>query len=534
MQLNLLIIDDETLAIEGVKAAISLSDLLFENIYTACNVRQAMDVVNNNPVDIILCDIEMPQGNGLDFLATISETHPYIQSIILSCHDEFHYAKTSLQLGCMDYLLKPATPQDLECVIKKAIQAIRQNQLYERYKKHDGIWHIQETMLYERFWQEIINETIPPELTEIRKVATQRNISFFEDKRTIPILIHVQTWAEKTTPRDERLQEFALKNIFEEIVLINGTTGHALTIHDSLMLGLYCCNDTTNIFDIKANCEMFIQSLREFWECDLCCYIGQPVYPSDLSACVNNLKLLRDNNIAMTNSTILLQDKYPEFTQTDSINFRILKIVIDQDNINHVKLSLLDLFDKWVISHEFDVKLLLQFQQDFLQSVYIYLNNKGIQAHQLLHDNNSIELYRNASKNVLSMKIWIEYILERADFYTKETNKTGSVVENVKKHVANNLFEKITCKSIADAVFLNPDYLTKYFKKETGQTLSDYIVQSRMEAAKTLLRTTDMPVSAISSTLCYDSPSHFSLSFRKRIGVPPNNYRKTCEKTNEF
>ncbi len=106
--MRLLIVDDEIFAIEGIKAGVNWEVLDFSEVLTANSYAQAVEIMEDTPVEIILCDIEMPNESGLELVAWVNEHHPKTECIILSCHDEFDFARQAVQLRCLDYILKPA------------------------------------------------------------------------------------------------------------------------------------------------------------------------------------------------------------------------------------------------------------------------------------------------------------------------------------------------------------------------------------------------------------------------------------------
>lgn len=102
----------------------------------------------------------------------------------------------------------------------------------------------------------------------------------------------------------------------------------------------------------------------------------------------------------------------------------------------------------------------------------------------------------------------------------------------MKRYIATNIQnESMNRESIANAVFLNPDYLSRLFKHETGQSLSDYILEQRLSLAKSLLVSTNLPISDISLHLGYSSFSYFSRTFKNATGITPMEYRKKHKKT---
>jgi len=140
---SLLIVDDEIHAVRGVKACIEWEQHGISEVHSAYNIRQAKEILESSSVNIMLCDIEMPQGSGLELLAFVKEQYPSVVCILLTCHADFQYAKQAVQLGVLDYLLKPARTTELESVIARAIEIIKRekelakaSEIYRQYYQH--------------------------------------------------------------------------------------------------------------------------------------------------------------------------------------------------------------------------------------------------------------------------------------------------------------------------------------------------------------------------------------------------------------
>lgn len=136
--MKLLIVDDEIFAIKGILDSVNWKPLAFDEVLTATGYSQAVNIMNQMEITVLLCDIEMPLGSGIDLMEWVQEHSPDTQCVILSCHDEFSFARQALQLHCVDYLLKPAAPQDIESALEKAKAAWQEHQeqkLYMDYGK---------------------------------------------------------------------------------------------------------------------------------------------------------------------------------------------------------------------------------------------------------------------------------------------------------------------------------------------------------------------------------------------------------------
>ncbi len=100
------------------------------------------------------------------------------------------------------------------------------------------------------------------------------------------------------------------------------------------------------------------------------------------------------------------------------------------------------------------------------------------------------------------------------------------LVLQVTKYVRIHISEHISTEDVAGALFLSRGYLSTSFKKETGISLSDYIMSVKIEEAKRLLYATDKTMAEISSFLGFSSQSHFTNCFQKFAGMKPSEYRK--------
>jgi transcriptional regulator GlxA family with amidase domain len=88
-----------------------------------------------------------------------------------------------------------------------------------------------------------------------------------------------------------------------------------------------------------------------------------------------------------------------------------------------------------------------------------------------------------------------------------------------------NLGDKVRLRDIAREVGFAPGYLSKLFHQRAGEGLRDYRKRLRVERAKTLLRTTDVPIGRIASAAGFISRANFFAAFRKLAGTSPGAYR---------
>ena len=94
-------------------------------------------------------------------------------------------------------------------------------------------------------------------------------------------------------------------------------------------------------------------------------------------------------------------------------------------------------------------------------------------------------------------------------------------------YIENHLCEKLSLSQIAEAVYLNPNYLSGLFSAETGETVHNYIIRRRVEDAGYFMKNSTEPIADIASFYQFSSQSHFVQCFRRIMGVTPGVYRKS-------
>lgn len=124
-----LIIDDEPVVRKGILSLLSKIEEELIIVGEGGNIAEALILAKSCQPDLVLLDINLPDGTGFDFLNQLSERN--FNVVFITAYEE--YALKAIKQGALDYLLKPVDSEELEEVIKKAV-AIYENQLTERLK----------------------------------------------------------------------------------------------------------------------------------------------------------------------------------------------------------------------------------------------------------------------------------------------------------------------------------------------------------------------------------------------------------------
>lgn len=119
----------------------------------------------------------------------------------------------------------------------------------------------------------------------------------------------------------------------------------------------------------------------------------------------------------------------------------------------------------------------------------------------------------------------LKTFIEQVNKYKKE-KQLAKAVSQAMEYINNHLHEPLTLSQISREVHLTPSYFSALFAKETGITLSQYIIQEKINVSCNLLKYSPYSGADIASYLGFSSHSHFCSMFKKMIGMTPAQYRK--------
>lgn len=103
----------------------------------------------------------------------------------------------------------------------------------------------------------------------------------------------------------------------------------------------------------------------------------------------------------------------------------------------------------------------------------------------------------------------------------------SKVVIKTSDYIYNHLNEKITLDELSRNADVNKSYLCELFKKETGQTINNYILKLKIETAQKMLMDSNFSTIEISNYFSFSSHSHFISTFKKITGMTPNQFKKS-------
>ena len=122
MSYQLLIVDDEVLIRKALSQYIDWESLNCVVHATASNGKEAIKIIEENKIDIVITDVKMPLIDGIELSRYICKNHPNITTVILSGYAEFEYAQSAIQYHVSQYLLKPISKEKIMSCIKDIVK----------------------------------------------------------------------------------------------------------------------------------------------------------------------------------------------------------------------------------------------------------------------------------------------------------------------------------------------------------------------------------------------------------------------------
>lgn len=118
---QILLVDDEELALLGMEQGVHWKELGVDMLYKANSMKAAQEIIKSHTIDFMISDIEMPGGSGLDLIRWTRDNYPDILCIFYTCHADFEYCQEAIRIGAANYVLKPIPYEELEAIIRDGL-----------------------------------------------------------------------------------------------------------------------------------------------------------------------------------------------------------------------------------------------------------------------------------------------------------------------------------------------------------------------------------------------------------------------------
>ena len=223
--------------------------------------------------------------------------------------------------------------------------------------------------------------------------------------------------------------------------------------------------------------------------------------------------------LSLENDEIVMSSEKGHMLDQDEIRL-LLNEKKKKELLNLLKFSMESLAAKKLL----DAAALNEIRQDLLQTVYVYLHSKEIQATQLFANETAENLERASTESLMNMVRWQVFFISNTIDYVSEVEQSDSIVQRAKNFIHEHYMEEISRTEVAAVVFLTPEYMAKMFKKEEGVSIKQYISDYRIQKAKELLSSPSVRISDVAADVGFDNFSYFSTVFKKTTGYTPGEF----------
>jgi two-component system response regulator YesN len=532
---KIMIVDDEDEVRQGMMDLIPWSSLGYEFTGAASNGQEALDLCQQCRPDVIICDINMPIMDGLEFAEIVMKQMPQVKLIFLTGYDEFDYAQQAVKLNVDDFLLKPLTPDEMTQLLLRVKEDL-DREIREKQDLQQIKLKLKESLplLRERYLIQWVTGRVP--YKKVLKSLESVGVTIEQQYWTVFVL-HIEPLPTQSFRIDEELLTFAITNIGEEWIKDSFDAGYVWV--NAMDQPVFVISSRfTNVQESEVrfmnSADQIRKTLEKYLKVTVTVGAGRSTRPENLPVCYKEALRALEYRFLLEESQVLfikdLEQRKSEQQSSEQISFLIDRIV------NRIKVASEVELTQWIeelfvefrsspLSVELYKVHLIELVILLSKSFYEHIGSMSKTEDGLLHPILHLLQYSTLTQ----MKQYIEEVClsivrgvagQREHFYE-------DVVEKAILFLNENYEDPhLSIQVICDHLHLSSSYFSLIFKKETGETFVEYVTGIRLEKARELLRTTTLKAYEIAERVGFNNIHYFSMVFKKVVGVAPSEYRK--------
>lgn len=511
--LKLMIVDDEVVIREGLKNTFNWNELGFEIVAEAENGIDAIDLFYETLPDVVITDIYMQKGDGLEFIKNLKKASHKVEIIVISGYPNFEYAQTALNSGVFAYLLKPVSMSEIIETITKVKEKILSNN----------------TANDEKFLFNLLQQS-SPDKNSVNALANKYHTQIPSSQYFI-VTAQIES-SDSNTVYDQLLTSFH-HQLSDKCTLYICQPRHyhiALLLffdNNSIKNLLYITlNDIKEEFRSLHNISISIGISNVF---DNLCDIRNAYLQSLF--CLSQ-KALHGKGSMISYETNILNTSSDHEDQLTTISIPTTKELNDiLSAVNTFNIQLLnDALSKYFkrIKELYCVNIsTLKNTISELVLQIIYTAVPDPEAKKLIFGSGFSPISEISALDTISE---IEnYIFNITGLLFKHhtsllSNNNSPLIRDVKIYIMTNYPLPISIDTIADELHVTRHHLMRLFKTETGETINEFLTNYRINIALALLKDNDLTISEIAQRVGYQDANYFSKTFKKVTGTTPSKY----------
>ncbi len=494
--MTLLIVDDEKTICDGLRALVERLALpQIDRIRTAYRSDDAIQIAQEEHPQILITDIRMPGRNGLELLAEVRRRVPGIRGIIVTGHDDFEFVRQALRLETIDYLLKPATRDELKNAIERAIGEIESDSVNEVSQFDEQVHYFDS--LVDVSW---------PWFAEGAHL-TAETIHYLEqtlhDRIGFEILQLFAFEHETDHPRDSaRLvmdgvatEEpgkllWRLRDESSAVVAIvaSPTSAAAKTVAALATAGV----------SKHAHLHLSLSGIHKG--------LGSlPNLYAELTL-ARALKIADEGSVHAVAGNAAPQS-YESWVQAEALTMVVSVVEDEPSNLSErTRAAIASLRAAAAVPVR-----LLALWEELERNARLVTGRASLRFPPIAGFFTARAALEAAHRTV-------------RESLTPEPDSSHVAIRQAKRFVEQHFHEQHTMQDVADRLGMSYSYFSTLFKNHTGETYSHYLTRTRMERARSLMDEVRLPVTDVASQVGYRYPKHFTRAFKKYWGVTPQHY----------
>lgn len=525
---KLLIVDDEPNLVEGLRDGINWQEYDVEVVGVAFNGQEALLLCAELLPDIILTDIKMPKMDGLTFIDRIKGLVPEAKLIIISAFEQFDFARRAILLGVSAYLVKPVRPRVVLAEVEKAVQELqardrerlRQEQLERSYL--ESIAYTTESVMnafisgrevrHDRLEQVLQSSRFCLDFTRccvmVCLLDAKPYFSFHLQRRYKELL---------TEQLSAPISFVCFESYRGEMVVLAATTGP----------GMLAPVLTQSSMELK-------RSLLH--ECGLKLYFGVGEESETLWGAVLSYRQARsalDNRLiskrVISPAELAAREAAP-MQEADGIPnlFAHYQSALLSGDITGAKRLIAEQLYPLLEGGCYPYCYVRLIYSQLLSLVLGVIMEHKIPMQELTRNSGGLYEQLFGQRTLEGLHLCFlglqQQLLQRIG--SNSGNISRGLIRSAQIYINSRPSGSVSLTEVAAHVALSPSYFSKLFKKETGISFVDYIKNSRIERAKTLLRSTNKKVYEICDELGYQNVQYFTTLFKNMVGMTPLEYKQ--------
>jgi len=519
--MKILIVDDDIATVDMIDKVCDWKALGISEVLKAYDGEEAKALIQEKLPDIILCDIGMPRTNGISVLKWIRESRIDSEFVFLTCYSDYEYTREAVRFGALDYLTKPFEPQELFVCIQNAVARVLQKQA-----PNDNGQAIR--LKTEKLLHAVTEGIYGTDRSDIQEVLKSVRPDLSADAETRIITMRIDYREAVKRGWKNSLFKSALEHIFIEMMtgslsndFIFGKTEEPFEIEYLFIPG--DTNDAQYYIARAAEAQKFI---RDHLGTVPLFIIGERIRFFESFAQYRKISGYMERNSFLKGKVVAMESSSEE---TEPAGLALDKSLIRSALLSRNKDQLINyvgsLLNEAILDEVHSATLIRQIHDDLMQIVLACMEENDIDAHTLFDDQNLSLLNTRSKISVLDMIKYVDALYDCCIAMLQKKSESAGVIAQVKQFIHEHCEDDLSRDTIAQAVYLTPNYLSKLFRREAGMTLRQYINDVRITEAKRLLATTDQSVSDIAMDLGFENVSYFSTVFKKENGLGPLAWR---------